>query len=95
VALPQTRVFEAAVQFARTEGIISAPESAHAILAAIDEARAADRAGERRAILFNLSGHGHFDLAAYDQYLSGRLVDYAYPEESVREAMKSVPAISS
>jgi tryptophan synthase beta chain len=94
VALPQTQCFESAVQFARTEGIIPAPESSHAIRAAIDEARAADEAGESRVILFNLSGHGHFDMAAYDAYLSGRLEDYAYPEEMVREAMKSVPTVA-
>jgi tryptophan synthase beta chain len=92
-AFPQTRVFDAAIQFARAEGIIPAPESSHAILAAIDEARAADEAGENRVVLFNLSGHGNFDLAAYDQYLSGKLEDYAYPEEMVQEAMKAVPRV--
>jgi tryptophan synthase beta chain len=92
-AYPQTRVFESAIQFARTEGIIPAPESSHAIRAAIEEAQAADAAGEDRVILFNLSGHGHFDLAAYDQYLSGRLQDYAYPEEMVRQAMAAVPRL--
>jgi tryptophan synthase beta chain len=92
-AYAQTGVFEAAVRFSRTEGIIPAPESAHAIQAAIGEARAADAAGEDRVILFNLSGHGHFDLAAYDQYLSGKLQDYAYPEEMVRAAMLSVPRV--
>jgi tryptophan synthase beta chain len=92
-AYPQTAVFEAAVQFSRTEGIIPAPESAHAIEAAIGEARAADEAGEDRVILFNLSGHGHFDLAAYDQYLTGKLEDYAYPEEMVRTAMALVPQV--
>jgi tryptophan synthase beta chain len=94
-AYPQTRVFEAAIQFARTEGIIPAPESAHAIRAAIEEAQAADAAGEDRVILFNLSGHGHFDLAAYDQYLSGKLEDYAYPEEMVRAAMQSIPKVGA
>jgi tryptophan synthase beta chain len=92
-AYPQTRVFEAAIQFARTEGIIPAPESAHAIRAAIEEAHAADAAGEDRVILFGLSGHGNFDLTAYDQYLSGNLQDYAYPEELVRTAMASVPRV--
>jgi tryptophan synthase beta chain len=95
VALPQTQCFESAVQFARSEGIIPAPESSHAIRAAIDEARAADEAGESRVILFNLSGHGHFDLAAYDAYLSGRLEDYAYPEEMVAAAMRSVPRVGA
>jgi tryptophan synthase beta chain len=95
VALPQTQCFEAAVQFARSEGIIPAPESSHAIRAAIDEARAADEAGEARTILFNLSGHGHFDLAAYDAYLGGKLEDYAYPEEMVRAAMASIPKVGA
>ncbi len=92
-AYPQTRVFESAIQFARTEGIIPAPESAHAIAAAIGEAQAADEAGEDRVILFNLSGHGDFDMAAYDQYLSGKLEDYAYPEELVHAAMALVPKV--
>ncbi|MBI4570571.1 MAG: TrpB-like pyridoxal-phosphate dependent enzyme, partial [Chloroflexi bacterium] len=92
-AYPQTNVFDAAVQFARAEGIIPAPESAHAIRCAIDEALAAKAAGERKVILFNLSGHGHFDLGAYDQYFAGQLEDYAYPEAAVREAMKSVPVV--
>jgi len=72
-AYPQAACFEAAIQFARTEGIIPAPESSHAIRAAIDEALAAREAGEERVILFNLSGHGHFDMAAYDAFLSGAL----------------------
>jgi tryptophan synthase beta chain len=72
-AYEQGACFEAAVRFARTEGIIAAPESSHAIRAAIDEALAAREAGEERVILFNLSGHGHFDMAAYDDYLSGKL----------------------
>ncbi|MCC6618280.1 MAG: TrpB-like pyridoxal phosphate-dependent enzyme [Chloroflexi bacterium] len=74
-AYPQTACFEAAVQFARTEGLIAAPESSHAIRAAIDEALAAREAGEERVILFNLSGHGFFDMAAYDAYLGGGLAD--------------------
>ncbi|HEX2884228.1 MAG TPA: TrpB-like pyridoxal phosphate-dependent enzyme [Candidatus Limnocylindria bacterium] len=74
-AYPQTACFEAAIQFAQEEGIIPAPESSHAIRAAIDEALEAREAGEERVILFNLSGHGHFDMAAYDAYLSGKLVD--------------------
>lgn len=86
-------MFDAAVQFARTEGIIPAPESAHAIRAAIDEALAAREAGERRVILFNLSGHGHFDLGAYDRYFAGELEDYAYPAEKVREAMQTLPRV--
>jgi tryptophan synthase beta chain len=92
-AYHQLTVFDAAVQFARTEGVIPAPESAHAIRATIDEALAAKEAGERRVILFNLSGHGHFDLGAYDRYFAGELEDYAYPAEKVREAMLSVPRV--
>lgn len=75
VAYPQSKVFEAAVQFARTEGKIPAPETAHAIRAVVDEALAAKEAGEERVILFNYSGHGHLDLSAYDDFLNGRLVD--------------------
>lgn len=75
VAYPQGKTFEAAVQFARTEGKIAAPETGHAIRGAIDEALAAKELGEERVILFNYSGHGHLDLAAYDDYLNGRLVD--------------------
>lgn len=75
VAYPQTKVFEAAVTFARTEGIIPAPESSHAVRAAIDEAIQAREAGEKKVILFNLSGHGMLDLTAYEAYLSGSLQD--------------------
>jgi tryptophan synthase beta chain len=92
-AYGQTKVFDAAVQFARSEGIIPAPESAHAIRCAIDEALAAKEAGEARVVLFNLSGHGHFDLGAYDQYFAGELQDYAYPAEAVQEAMRTVPVL--
>lgn len=92
-AYHQTKVFDAAIQFARTEAILPAPESSHAIQAAIDEALAAREAGEKRVILFNLSGHGHFDLGAYEQYLSGKLEDFAYPEEKVAEAMAGIPPV--
>ncbi len=92
-AYHQNPVFQAAVQFAQAEGIIPAPESAHAIRCAIDEALAAKDAGESRVIAFNLSGHGHFDMGAYDRYFAGELQDYAYPEEAVREAMKAVPVV--
>ncbi len=78
VAVNQVACFDAAVQFARAEGILPAPESAHAIRAAIDEALSAKEAGEDKTILFCLSGHGHFDLAAYQQYLNGSLTDYDY-----------------
>ena len=93
-AYTQNVCFEAAVLFAKTEGIIPAPESSHAIRGAIDEALAAKAAGERRVILFNLSGHGLLDLQAYDDYLAGRLIDDEYPAEKVREAMKDLPVIA-
>jgi tryptophan synthase beta chain len=95
VAHPQLRVFEAAVQFGRTEGILPAPEAAHAIRSAIDEALAAREAGERRVILFNLSGHGHFDMGAYDAYFAGQLQDYAYPSEAIEQALRDLPAVAA
>ena len=94
VAVKQKATFEAAVQFARAEGIIPAPESAHAIRTTIDEALEAKAKGEKRVILFNLSGHGHFDLGAYESYLNGKLEDYDYPEEAVKEAMAKLPEVS-
>jgi tryptophan synthase beta chain len=93
VAYQQRAVFDAAVQFARAEGIIPAPESAHAVRKAIDEALEARREGRPRVILFGLSGHGHFDLAAYQQHLAGQLEDFAYPEEAIRRAMQELAAI--
>jgi tryptophan synthase beta chain len=86
-AYTQTPVFEAAIQFARTEGILPAPESSHAIRAAVDEALAAREEGRAKVILFNLSGHGHFDLSAYENYLTGKLQDYEYPSQEVEKAM--------
>lgn len=94
VAVHQKPTFEAAVQFARTEGIIPAPESAHAIRGAIDEALDAKTKGEKRVILFNLSGHGNFDMAAYEAYLGGKLEDYEYPAEAVEAAMKDLPRVN-
>lgn len=93
VAVPQLVTFDAAVQFARTEGIVPAPESAHAIRAAIDEALDAKEKGEKRVILFNLSGHGNFDMASYQAYFSGKLQDYEYPAEEIEAAMKSLPQV--
>jgi len=92
-AVPQLPVFEAAVAFAQTEGIIPAPESAHAIRAAMDEALQAKEEGRSRVILFGLSGHGNFDMGSYDAYFSGRLQDYEYPSEAIAEAMKSLPQV--
>jgi tryptophan synthase beta chain len=93
-AYGQTAVFEAAIQFARSEGIIPAPESAHAIRATIDEALRAREAGDKRVILFNLSGHGHFDMGAYDAYLAGALQDYAYPAEAIQQALTELPQVA-
>ncbi|MGH2425717.1 MAG: TrpB-like pyridoxal phosphate-dependent enzyme [bacterium] len=93
VAYAQRPVFDAAMQFARTEGILPAPEAAHAIRKAIDEALQCKREGRARTILFNLSGHGHFDLLAYEEYLTGRLEDYAYPRQQIQEAMRELTAI--
>ena len=89
----QRAAFEVGVQFARTEGILPAPESTHAIKVAVDQALEAKEAGESRVILFNLSGHGHFDLAAYEAYLQGRLEDYEYPAEKVAAALADLPAV--
>jgi tryptophan synthase beta chain len=94
-AYPQVPVFDAAVQFARTEGIVPAPESSHAIRAAIDSALAAREAGQRKVILFNLSGHGHFDMAAYDAYFAGQLENYEYPREAVERALQDVPRVQA
>ncbi|MDR2425662.1 MAG: TrpB-like pyridoxal phosphate-dependent enzyme [Endomicrobium sp.] len=95
IAVKQREVFDAAVTFARTEGILPAPESAHAIKAAIDEALKAKEEGKSKTILFNLSGHGHFDLSAYDNYLSGKMLDYEYPSEKVEEALSHLPKVDS
>jgi len=92
-AVAQVATFDAALQFARTEGIIPAPESAHAIRVVIDEALACKRDGTKKAILFNLSGHGHFDLAAYEAYLANKLQDYEYPAAKIEEALRSLPKV--
>lgn len=92
-AVYQIPTFEAAVQFARTEGIIPAPEPAHAIKVVIDEAIKCKESGEKKNILLALSGHGHFDLGAYEKYLSGELEDYEYPKEKVEEALKQLPQV--
>jgi len=89
----QIAVFDAAVQFARTEGLVPAPETAHAIRVAIDEALACKESGEEKVIVFNYSGHGHFDMAAYEAYFAKTIEDYAYPEDAIKEAMKDVPQI--
>ncbi len=93
VAVHQTPTFQAAIDFARTEGIVPAPESSHAIRVAIDEALKCKESGEKKVIVFNLSGHGHFDLGAYDTYLNGKLEDYSYPREKVEEALAHIPKV--
>lgn len=93
IAYGQKKVFDAAVIFARTEGIIPAPESSHAVRAAMDEALKARETGEEKVILFNLSGHGYFDMAAYDYYFSGQMEDIEYSEDSVKESIKNLPKI--
>ncbi len=92
-AVPQMATFEAGIQFARTEGIISAPETNHAIRVTIDEALKCKETGESKTILLGHSGHGNFDLAAYDAYLSGKLQDYSYPESKVKEALEHLPKV--
>ena len=93
VALHQMAVFEAAISFARTEGFVVAPETAHAVKVVMDEALKCKESGEAKTIVFNNSGHGHFDLAAYEAYFAGKLKDYAYPEEKIKEALKDLPKV--
>jgi len=93
VAYGQKSVFDAAVMFARTEGIVPAPESSHAIRASIDEAVRAKEAGEEKVILFNLSGHGYFDMTAYDLYFSGKLEDVEYSQEAVNASIEKLPKV--
>ncbi len=95
VAVPQLATFEAGVLFARAEGIIPAPESNHAIRACIDEAMQCKETGEPRTLFFNLSGHGHFDMAAYDSYFSGKLEDFEYPAEAIEESLKHLPQVAT
>jgi tryptophan synthase beta chain len=94
VAVPQLATFEAGVMFARSEGIIPAPESNHAIRACIDEAMKCKESGEPKTLFFNLSGHGHFDMAAYDSYFSGQLVDSEYPEAEIDRALARLPQVA-
>jgi tryptophan synthase beta chain len=94
-AVPQLATFEAGVTFARSEGIVPAPESSHAIRAVIDEALECKRRKEPRVLLFNLSGHGHFDMAAYDQYFRGELEDFDYPAEAIAAALERLPRVGS
>lgn len=93
IAVRQLGVFEAAVLFSRTEGVLPAPESSHAIRGAIDEALDAKAKGEKRVIVFNLSGHGHFDLSAYNAYFENNLEDYDYPEELIETISQHLPQV--
>jgi len=93
-AVPQLATFEAGVLFARSEGIIPAPESNHAIRACIDEAERCKESGEPKTLFFNLSGHGHFDMASYDKYFNGELEDYEYPEQAIEEALEHLPKVA-
>lgn len=93
IALHQTETFDAAVMFAKAEGILPAPESSHAIKAAIDEALKCKETGEEKTILFNLSGHGHFDLSAYEAYNAGKLTDVDYTDEMLKEGLACIPEI--
>ncbi len=92
-AVKQRAAFGAAESFTRAEGILPAPESAHAVWGAMQEALAAKESGEAKVIVFNLSGHGHFDLSAYEQYRSGKLEDYEYPAEEVEKSLAALPKI--
>ena len=93
VDIPQLETFEAGILFSRTEGIIPAPESCHAIAAAIREAKKCKESGEQKTILFNLSGHGLIDMTAYDQYLNGDLRNYTITDEEIQSNLESVPKI--
>jgi tryptophan synthase beta chain len=95
VAVAQTKVFEAAILFAQTEGIIPAPESAHAIRVAVDEAIRCRETGEKTVIAFALSGHGHFDLAAYEAHLTGRLQDQEFNDAEIEQALISLPNVDA
>lgn len=92
-ACHQNPVFDACLQFAKAEGIVPAPESGHAIRIAIDEALKCRESGEKKTILFNLSGHGHFDMSSYDAYLTGKLVDFELDDEALRRAEAAVPVV--
>jgi tryptophan synthase beta chain len=93
VSVHQLATFEAGVTFARAEGIIPAPESNHAIRACIDEALNCKKTGEKKTLFFNLSGHGHFDMASYDKYFAGQLDDHSYPEELLRASLANLPKV--
>ena len=93
MSVPQLETFEAGVLFARSEAIIPAPEATHAIAAVIREAKKCTESGESKTLLFNLSGHGHFDMGSYDRYFAGELKNYDYPEEAIKESLKHLPKL--
>jgi len=93
LALPQTRTFAAGLTFARTEGVVPAPETCHAVAAAIDEAERAREEGQERVIVFSFSGHGLLDLAAYEAYLAGELGEHALPEEDIERALETTASL--
>ncbi len=93
IAVPQLETFEAGVLFARNEGIVPAPESCHAIAATVREARKCTETGEPKTLLFNLSGHGHFDMSSYDRYLAGELEDFDYQDEAIQESLRHLPKV--
>lgn len=93
LAVPNIATFDAGVTFARAEGIIPAPESCHAVRAVIDEALHCKETGESKTLFMNLSGHGHFDMMAYEKYFKGELDDYAYPEEAIAQSMANLPKV--
>ena len=94
-AVRQIPCFEAAVQFARTEGIVPAPEATHAIRVAVDEALRCKKEGKKETIVFNLSGHGHFDMQAYINYFEGKLVDQNYDEKELAMALAGLPSVAA
>jgi tryptophan synthase beta chain len=93
-AFHQNECYEAAVTFARTEGLLPAPETSHAIRAAINEALICKETGEEKTIAFLYSGHGHFDLGGYDKYLAGELTDYSYPESAIEKSLANLPNVT-
>jgi tryptophan synthase beta chain len=94
VAVKQRSIFEAALSFTRSEGILPAPEPSHAVYQAMEEALACKESGEAKTIVFNLCGHGHFDMAAYENYLSGKLSDYEFSDADMQESLAHLPQVA-
>jgi predicted alternative tryptophan synthase beta-subunit len=93
LAIPQLKTFQAGELFAKTQGIIPAPESNHAIAAVVREAKRCAKTGEAKTLLFNLSGHGHFDMSAYDRYFKRALEDFDYPDEAIQASLSQLPKV--